>query len=68
MDLLSGSSAYWAPYKKKGSFVNYFDSFGNLNLPKKNVSYLKEKSLTIIIDIKTKILLTVDLFVLCFLL
>lgn len=41
LDDESGPGTHWVAYRKIGSDVIYFDSFGNLQPPKELVKYLK---------------------------
>lgn len=41
LDTNAGPGTHWVAYKKCGSQVVYFDSFGNLNPPKELVRYFK---------------------------
>lgn len=40
LDSSEGPGTHWVAYYKNKSFVQYFDSFGNLKPPKEVVSYL----------------------------
>lgn len=40
LDDNAGPGTHWVAYKKRGSDVEYFDSYGNLRPPKELVSYL----------------------------
>lgn len=33
LDSISGAGTHWVCYSKRGSFIEYFDSFGNLRPP-----------------------------------
>lgn len=40
LDRARGPGTHWVAYYKKGNFVEYFDSYGNLRPPKEIVNYL----------------------------
>lgn len=40
LDNSSGSGTHWVAYRKRGSEVVYFDSFGNLQPPRELILYL----------------------------
>ena len=40
LDDKNGPGTHWVAYKKRGRFVNYFDSYGNLQPPRELISYL----------------------------
>lgn len=41
LDNSSGPGTHWVAYRKRGSIVNYFDSFGNLRPPRELVNYFR---------------------------
>lgn len=45
LDDKDGMGTHWVAYRKNGSNVIYFDSFGNLRPPKELVQYLKVKNI-----------------------
>lgn len=42
LDSIDGPGTHWVAYKKRGSLVTYFDSFGDLPPPKELVLYLRK--------------------------
>lgn len=42
LDRNTGLGTHWVAYKKNGSKVVYFDSFGNLKPPKEFIKYMKK--------------------------
>lgn len=40
LDSSTGSGTHWVAYHKKGTNIEYFDSFGNLQPPKELLNYL----------------------------
>lgn len=46
LDSMSGPGTHWVAYYKKGSLVQYFDSFGNLKPPKELMEYFKNCCVT----------------------
>ena len=41
LDSSSGPGTHWVAYRKRGSRVQYFDSFGNLRPPKEVINYFR---------------------------
>lgn len=44
LDSIHGMGTHWVAYKKHGSLVNYYDSFGDLPPPKELIHYLNRGS------------------------
>lgn len=44
LDSFENKGTHWTAYKKNGSIVYYFDSFGNLKPPKEVVHYFKSNN------------------------
>lgn len=42
-DSYDGDGEHWVAYVKKGSVVQYFDSYGNLKPPKELVKYFRSR-------------------------
>lgn len=42
LDSITGPGTHWTAYYKRGSTVEYFDSFGNLKPPKELIRYFKK--------------------------
>lgn len=40
LDSKHNRGSHWVAYNKRGNFVEYFDSFGNLKPPKELIKYL----------------------------
>lgn len=43
LDSSNGPGTHWVAYYKKGSHIEYFDSFGNLQPPNELIDYLGDK-------------------------